>query len=241
MGRTLKNTLKPLGTTLKPMRSTIKGIPSDKKRTRAIKEVRKLFKELKAKDRMKPAWEGLAKKRTKQRELREARSKDYSARARKGKRKKKHVLERREARATGKVYKTPTIQGAKDRLNELRRKQRAKIELKHKVKGRVVNKEAILKAGAKRARKNMAPPGLRSAAIESLGYDMKTQQMAVKYHQSSTIYIYPNVSYDLFVQVYSGNDWCRTSGSNPWGKWWRTKRPSVGAAMYWNVGGGTTP
>lgn len=79
--------------------------------------------------------------------------------------------------------------------------------------------------------------GMASSNIYGFNYDPKSQRLFVKFQGNDgegqgPIYGYdgiPQVIFDLFQM---GAIPARTDGQNKWGKWWKGKVPSAGAAFH---------
>lgn len=80
-------------------------------------------------------------------------------------------------------------------------------------------------------------PGMPSSNVEGFAFDPKTNRLLVRFlgkypNRNGPIYAYdgvPPVIFDLFRK---GAIPARTNGKNRWGKWWKGKVPSLGAALY---------
>lgn len=76
-----------------------------------------------------------------------------------------------------------------------------------------------------------------SSNIHSFGYDDKTGKLLVKFQgdypqQNGPVYGYEGVPPMIFELFKRGAVSAKTDGQNKWGKWWKGKNPSLGAAMY---------
>lgn len=76
---------------------------------------------------------------------------------------------------------------------------------------------------------NQAP--LQSSNVYGFRYDPLKKRLTVRFNQGS-VYRYEGVPRQIFEMFSSGDGVARTSGSNRWGRWWRGKSPSLGAALH---------
>lgn len=79
---------------------------------------------------------------------------------------------------------------------------------------------------------------LNSSNVYGFRFDPNTKKMKVRF-QSGSVYEYDGIP-DLIFNLFShGNAEARTSGKNKYGRWWRGKNPSLGAALnqYIKAGG----
>lgn len=81
---------------------------------------------------------------------------------------------------------------------------------------------------------------LQSSNVWGASYDQRTGRMRVRF-QSGSVYEYENVPVNIFRAFISGNAAARTDGQNRYGRWWRNKSPSVGAAMHQYIRRGNFP
>lgn len=79
---------------------------------------------------------------------------------------------------------------------------------------------------------------LNSSNIWGTAYDPKTGKMKVRF-QGGSEYEYDGVPANIYRAFASGNASAKTNGQNQYGRWWRNKNPSLGAAMnqYIKAGG----
>lgn len=90
----------------------------------------------------------------------------------------------------------------------------------------------------------MMPPGeqptadgiphadLNSSNIYGFRYNPKNRNLKVRF-QSGSVYEYDNIPENIFNAFRQGAAAARTQGQNQFGRWWRGKNPSLGAA-FWN-------
>lgn len=71
---------------------------------------------------------------------------------------------------------------------------------------------------------------LNSSNIWGASYDPKSGKMKVRF-QGGSEYEYDGVPKAIFDAFIHGNAEARTNGQNQYGRWWRGKNPSLGAAM----------
>lgn len=88
----------------------------------------------------------------------------------------------------------------------------------------------------------MMPPGeppvihgiqhadLNSSNVWGAAYDPKTSKMRVRF-QGGSEYEYDGIPANIFNAFIHGNAEARTTGKNKYGRWWRGKNPSLGAAL----------
>jgi len=79
---------------------------------------------------------------------------------------------------------------------------------------------------------------LNSSNIWGTAYDPKSGKMKVRF-QGGSEYEYDGVPANIYRAFTQGNAAARTDGRNQYGRWWRGKNPSMGAAMnqYIKAGG----
>lgn len=79
---------------------------------------------------------------------------------------------------------------------------------------------------------------LNSSNIWGAAYDKNSGKMRVRF-QGGSEYEYDGVPANIFNAFIHGNAEARTTGQNQYGRWWRHKNPSMGAAMnqYIKAGG----
>jgi len=85
--------------------------------------------------------------------------------------------------------------------------------------------------GVTRARRDLRPSVMRSSNVAGYGYDESTEKCVITFHGGS-MYEYSHVSLTEWLHLIVGDATCRTSGQNAYGRWWRGKSPSVGAAVH---------
>ncbi len=78
---------------------------------------------------------------------------------------------------------------------------------------------------------------LNSSNVFGFKYDPKSGRLLVKFQGNKgsgegPIYQYDGVPPNVYKTFAAGAVPARTSGQNKWGRWWRGKSPSLGAAMY---------
>jgi len=71
---------------------------------------------------------------------------------------------------------------------------------------------------------------LQSSNIWGALYDKKTGKMKVRF-QGGSEYEYDGIPANIYNAFIHGNASARTDGENQYGKWWRQKNPSLGAAF----------
>jgi KTSC domain len=98
----------------------------------------------------------------------------------------------------------------------------------------------------------MMPPGeplvvdgiphadLQSSNVWGAAYDRKSGKMRVRF-QGGSEYEYDGVPENIFNAFIKGNAVARTTGHNQYGRWWRGKNPSIGAAMNQYIKQGNFP
>jgi KTSC domain len=70
-----------------------------------------------------------------------------------------------------------------------------------------------------------------SSNIEGFNYDYDNQKLLVKFHGDG-IYSYDGVQPFIFNTFRKGAVAAKTTGQNQYGRWWKGKVPSLGAAFY---------
>lgn len=100
--------------------------------------------------------------------------------------------------------------------------------------------------GASPPTPNANVEGMPSSTINSFGYDPKTQRLMVKFNgkndrDAGPVYGYTGIPENIFNIFRSGSVAARTNGRNKWGRWWKGKVPSLGAAMYTLIKQGNYP
>ncbi len=81
---------------------------------------------------------------------------------------------------------------------------------------------------------------LNSSNIWGSRYDPKTGKMRVRF-QGGSEYEYDGVPANIYRAFEKGNASAKTSGSNEYGRWWRNKNPSLGAALNQYIKAGKFP
>lgn len=81
---------------------------------------------------------------------------------------------------------------------------------------------------------------LNSSNVWGANYDQRSGKMRVRFN-SGAVYEYDNVPINIFRAFISGNAAARTDGQNRFGRWWRQKSPSIGAAMHQYIRRGNFP
>lgn len=76
---------------------------------------------------------------------------------------------------------------------------------------------------------NQAP--LQSSNIFGVRYDPLKKTMTTRF-QNGSVYKYEGVPKVIFDMVYHGDGVAKTTGSNKFGRWWKFKTPSIGAAFH---------
>lgn len=76
-----------------------------------------------------------------------------------------------------------------------------------------------------------------SSNVEGFAYDDKNGKLLVRFlgkypNRNGPIYSYGGVPSEIFDLFRKGAIPARTTGKNKWGKWWKGKVPSIGAALY---------
>lgn len=89
-------------------------------------------------------------------------------------------------------------------------------------------------------------PSMPSSNVEGFAYDDKTGRMYVRFlgkhpDRNGPIYQYENVPPNIFEIFSKGAIPAKTDGKNKWGRWWKGKYPSMGAAMYHLIRAGGFP
>lgn len=79
---------------------------------------------------------------------------------------------------------------------------------------------------------------LNSSNVWGANYDQKSGRMKVRF-QGGSEYEYDGIPPAIFNAFIHGNANARTDGQNQYGRWWRNKNPSLGAALnqYVKAGG----
>jgi hypothetical protein len=89
-------------------------------------------------------------------------------------------------------------------------------------------------------------PSMPSSNIEGFAYNDKTGQLYVRFRgkhpdRNGPVYQYNNVPQNIYDIFQKGAIPAKTDGKNKWGKWWKGKYPSMGAAMYHLIRAGGFP
>lgn len=76
-----------------------------------------------------------------------------------------------------------------------------------------------------------------SSNVEGFAYDPKAQKLFVRFlgqypDRNGPVYSYDGVPHNIFNLFRHGMIPAKTNGQNQWGRWWKGKFPSIGAAMY---------
>lgn len=71
---------------------------------------------------------------------------------------------------------------------------------------------------------------LNSSTVWGTAYDPRTQKMKIRFNGGSE-YEYDGIPINIYNAVISGSAEAKTDGQNQYGKWWKFKSPSVGAAL----------
>ena len=76
-----------------------------------------------------------------------------------------------------------------------------------------------------------------SSNIGAFNYDPRKQKLFVQFldkypNRQGPIYSYEGVPFEIFDLFRKGSYPAKTTGKNRWGKWFKGKYPSIGAAMY---------
>lgn len=71
---------------------------------------------------------------------------------------------------------------------------------------------------------------LQSSNVWGFQYEPKSKKLRVRF-QSGAIYDYDGVPPFVFQLFQSGAHPCTTTGQNRYGRWWRSKQPSLGSAL----------
>ena len=85
-----------------------------------------------------------------------------------------------------------------------------------------------------------------SSNVEGFAYDPKTNRLYVRFlgrypERNGPVYQYENVPANIFDIFRKGAIPAKTNGRNRWGRWFRGKYPSIGAAMYHVIRAGGYP
>jgi|SRR3974390_39914 len=85
-----------------------------------------------------------------------------------------------------------------------------------------------------------------SSNVEGFAYDDENGRLYVRFlgkhpDRNGPIYQYENVPPNIFEIFSKGAIPAKTNGKNKWGRWWKGKYPSMGAAMYHLIRAGGFP
>lgn len=72
---------------------------------------------------------------------------------------------------------------------------------------------------------------LQSSNVQGFRYDPRHARLLVKF-QRDGVYSYENVPEYIYSLFRNGSAVCKTSGQNEYGRWWKGKSPSIGAALF---------
>lgn len=86
-------------------------------------------------------------------------------------------------------------------------------------------------AGSARAVRSATPTIMPSSNVSGYGYDETTQILRVWFHGGSQ-YEYSTVTLSEWIHLSAGDATCKTTGQNEYGRWWKGKSPSIGAAIW---------
>lgn len=81
---------------------------------------------------------------------------------------------------------------------------------------------------------------MQSSTIEGFNYDYDNGKLLVKF-QGDGIYGYDRVPKFIYDTFRKGAVAAKTSGKNQYGRWWKGKTPSLGAAFYALIRNGGYP
>jgi hypothetical protein len=89
-------------------------------------------------------------------------------------------------------------------------------------------------------------PSMPSSNVEGFAYDDRSRRLYVRFlgkhpERNGPIYQYENVPFNIFDIFRKGAVPAKTDGKNKWGRWWKGKYPSMGAAMYHLIRAGGYP
>ena len=71
---------------------------------------------------------------------------------------------------------------------------------------------------------------LQSSNVYGFRFNPRSKKLQVRF-QGGSLYEYDNVPDQIFSLFSSGNAQAKTDGRNRYGKWWRGKKPSLGASL----------
>lgn len=72
---------------------------------------------------------------------------------------------------------------------------------------------------------------INSSNVWGFAYSPKDQKLRVKFN-SGSVYQYDGIRPAIFSLFQQGAVPAKTNGQNQWGRWWKGKKPSIGASMY---------
>ncbi len=72
---------------------------------------------------------------------------------------------------------------------------------------------------------------LKSSNVFGFRYDPLKKRLTVRFNEGG-VYRYEGVPRQIFEMFANGDGVAKTTGSNRWGRWWRGKKPSLGAALH---------
>lgn len=79
---------------------------------------------------------------------------------------------------------------------------------------------------------------VKSSMVYGFAYNEDLQILTVRWNQAGKMGFYEDVPKYIFEKVFNGvSSGCKTAGQNEWGRWWVTKNPSVGRAMWDHIFG----
>lgn len=90
------------------------------------------------------------------------------------------------------------------------------------------------------AQQEIEPAPFQSSNIEGFNYDYDNGKLLVKF-QGDGVYGYENVPKFIYDVFRKGAVPAKTTGQNQYGRWWRGKTPSLGAAFYALIRQGNYP
>jgi hypothetical protein len=90
--------------------------------------------------------------------------------------------------------------------------------------------ERMMPEGAPQVVDGIPHSDLNSSTIWGTKYDPKTAKMTVRF-QGGSEYEYDGIPPNVYQAVAQGAASARTDGQNEYGRWWKNKNPSAGAAL----------
>jgi hypothetical protein len=99
---------------------------------------------------------------------------------------------------------------------------------------------AMMPSGQQPVVNGMQHTDLNSSTIWGTQYDPSTKKMKVRF-QGGAEYEYDGVPTNIYRAFSQGNATASTNGQNDYGRWWRGKNPSMGAAMNQYIKQGNFP